>query len=303
MREEFPLVSIITPSLNQGKFIEDTLESVRNQDYPNIEHIVVDGGSTDTTLDILKKHENTYSLKWISEPDRGQSDAVNKGFKMARGSVIGWLNSDDAYISKDVISFIVTEFANTPDMDVLYGDVALIDENSLILQVRLAPEFDYHRLLRDDFIPEPSTFYRRSVVNEHELDINIDLPMDYEYWLRLAKNSIQFRHVNKILSAARIHQDMKTLSRAKEMNTETEQVKIKYGQKFGPRYYQRKKLDNILFTLLTVYGTTKMVKLFLHTRENHLAFPINFDSVLRAVFRQLFFYSRFSRALLPLFFR
>jgi glycosyltransferase involved in cell wall biosynthesis len=113
-----PLVSIVTPSYNQGRFIEATLLSVRNQDYPNIEHLVIDGGSSDNTVEILEKYEKVYNLKWISEPDKGQSDAVNKGFERARGLIIGWLNSDDIYIDQQVISYIVSKSKEFSDADV-----------------------------------------------------------------------------------------------------------------------------------------------------------------------------------------
>lgn len=105
-----PLVSIITPSFNQGRYIEQNILSIINQNYPLIEHIIVDGGSTDETIDILKKHESSYNLRWISESDEGQADAVNKGFNMAHGEIIGWLNSDDVYYDITTISRIVDAF-------------------------------------------------------------------------------------------------------------------------------------------------------------------------------------------------
>ncbi|MEM2568057.1 MAG: glycosyltransferase, partial [Candidatus Bathyarchaeia archaeon] len=103
MTKNDTLVSIITPSLNQGRFIRETLLSVKSQDYPCIEHIVIDGGSTDDTLMILKRYEGTYNLRWISEPDEGHSDAVNKGFRMAQGEIVGWLNSDDVYFDRSTV--------------------------------------------------------------------------------------------------------------------------------------------------------------------------------------------------------
>ena len=289
MKTNKPLVSIVTPSFNQGRFIEDTILSVKNQDYPNIEHIVVDGGSTDNTLDILKKYEGTYNMRWISEPDEGQSDAVNKGFRMAKGEIIGWLNSDDVYFTRGVISYVVEQFMKNPDVDVIYGDNACIDEDTQLIKVRHTPDYSFSRLLRVDYIPQPSTFFRRKVILTHKLDVNIDLPMDYEYWLRLAVDGMKFKHVKKILSANRIHKAMKTRSRWQEMKAETRKVQDKYGQEFGTKYLLLRQLDNALFALLKVYGVKTIVKLYSNPEEQNLAFPAKFDTLPKAILRQLFY--------------
>ena len=114
-----PLVSIITPSYNQGMFIEDTILSVKNQDYQNVEHIIIDGGSTDNTMDILKRYEGAYNMRWTSEPDRGQSDARNKGWRASNGQIVGWLNSDDVYLEKNTIGYVVEQFASHQDADIV----------------------------------------------------------------------------------------------------------------------------------------------------------------------------------------
>jgi glycosyltransferase involved in cell wall biosynthesis len=294
MSLEKPLVSIITPSYNQGRFIEETLLSVRNQDYPNIEHIVVDGGSTDTTLEILKRYEDTYNLRWLSESDRGQSDAINKGFRMSKGEIIGWLNSDDVYFSRDVISYVVDKFLKLRDTAVIYGNSVDIDENSLILRTHYPTSwFSYRVLLLSDFIIQPSTFFRRAVVQEHELDISIDSPMDYEYWLRLAKNGVRFKHVDKILAAYRSHSATKTMSRWEEMKTQTRQVQERYGQKFNTQYHLFRFLNLVLLLLLRIYGVTGLIKMFLSPSKLNLAFDASFDSVFKAGARQLFYLFKF----------
>jgi len=284
-----PLVSIVTPSYNQGRFIEDTILSVKNQDYPNIEHIIVDGNSTDNTLDILKKYEGTYNMRWISEPDEGQSDAVNKGFRMAKGEIIGWLNSDDVYFTKDVISYVVKEFSKS-EADVIYGDHVTINENNLILKIRhIVPWFSYARLLRVDFICQPSTLSRRTVIQKYQLDIDLDLPMDYEFWLRIAKDDMKFKYVHRILSADRRHTTAKTISRWEEMKADTRKIQEEYGQKFNIRYHFLRQFDNILFALLKICGVKKIIELYLHSEKQNLAFPAKFDSLLKAVLRQLFY--------------
>lgn len=285
-----PLVSIITPSYNQGRFIEETLLSVKNQNYPNIEHIVLDGGSTDNTLEILKKYEGAYNMRWLSESDRGQSDAVNKGFRMAKGEIVGWLNSDDVYFSKDVIFYVVNKFQELKDADVIYGNSVNIDEDSLILRTCYPTSwFSYKLLLLGNLTGQPSTFLRRIIVQEHELDVSIDLPMDYEYWLRLAKNGFKFRHVNKILAAYRMHSATKTMSRQEEMKTQTRRVQEQYGQKFNAQYYLFRFLELVLLLLLRIYGVTGLIKIFLNPSKQNLAFNASFDSVFKAMARQLFY--------------
>lgn len=288
MKEDLPLVSIVTPSYNQGRFIEDTILSVKNQDYPNIEHIVVDGCSTDNTLEILKKYENEYNLRWISEPDEGQSDAVNKGFRMAKGEIIGWLNSDDVYFDIHVISNVVRSFYKYNDADLIYGDGIIINEDNLILSVsHVILWFSYNRLLRRQFFFQPSSFFRREVVQNYKLDGNIDLPMDYEYYLRLATNGLKFKHVNRILSAYRMHSATKTQSRLEEMKAETRKVQERYGQKFNIRYHLLRQFDKILSTLLIIYNVKTITKLYLTPEKQNLAFPAKFDSLSKALLRQL----------------
>ena len=285
-----PLVSIVTPSYNQGQFIEATLLSVKNQDYPNIEHVVIDGGSSDNTLEILKKYEKEYNLKWISEPDKGQSDAVNKGFERASGEIVGWLNSDDVYIDRGVISYVSGKFAEFNDVDVIYGDGVIIDENNLVLKaIHYIPRFSFRRLVRLDFIVQPSCFLRKRVVQQCKLRTDIDLPMDYEYYLRLAAQGFKFRHVNRALAAARWHGEAKSVSRGEELKAESRKVKELYGQSYDPSYYLSFLLDDILLLLLKVYGLRTIMALRANSKRHQLAFPAKFDSLPKAIIRQLSF--------------
>lgn len=288
MRDDLPLVSIVTPSYNQGGFIEDTLLSVKNQDYLNIEHIVVDGKSTDNTLKILKKYEGTYNMSWISEPDEGQSDAINKGFKMAKGKVIGWLNSDDVYFDTRVISNVVRSFYKYNDADLIYGDGVIINEDNLILRIcHVTPWFSYNWLLHAQFLFQPSSFFRREVIQNYKLDTNLDLTMDYEHYLRLAANGLKFKHVNRILSAYRMHSATKTQSRLEEMKAEKRKVQERYGQKFGVRYRLLRQFDNALFALLAMYGVKTIMRLYFNPEKQSLAFLAKFDSLPKAILRQL----------------
>jgi glycosyltransferase involved in cell wall biosynthesis len=205
-----PKISIVTPSFNQGAFIEEALVSVKAQNYPNVEHIVIDGASTDQTLDILRRYAGTPGwehLRWISEPDQGQSDALNKGFRMATGGIVGWLNSDDRY-RRGCFATIAEGFAQHPRADVLYGDYTWIDEKGCIKGIRREIEFNrfilsYHHVL---YIATVSTFFRHSLFEDGNL-LNIDLQyaMDYEFFLRLAEKGYQFQHLPSILADFRWH--------------------------------------------------------------------------------------------------
>ena len=132
---KLPLVSVVTPSYNQGQFIEETILSVLKQDYPRIEYMVIDGGSNDGSVDIIKKYENSLAY-WVSEVDNGQSHAINKGWSKCNGEIIAWINSDDTYVIPNAISEVVKGFQQNPEWAMLYGDSWYIDEHSNIIKER-----------------------------------------------------------------------------------------------------------------------------------------------------------------------
>jgi len=289
--DEHPLVSIVTPSYNQGKFIEDTLSSVKNQDYPNIEHIVVDGGSTDNTLAVLNRFKKEYNLRWVSEPDLGQSDAINKGFRMSKGEIVGWVNSDDVYFDKQAVSYIVEQFKSYRDVGVIHGDSLLINKDNLIIRVRHAfLWFSHERLLRGNIIIQSAAFFRRSVVQSNKLDISLDLVMDYEYWLRLIKAGLKFKRVNRVLSANRIHPAAKArLRNQEERGAERRRVQEKYGQRFGVWYNLLSFFDVLISVpLKRLAGLNIVVRLYTNFERKNLAFPAKFDSCPKMMLRQLF---------------
>lgn len=204
-----PLVSVLTPSFNQGRWLSDTLQSVRRQSYPAKEHIVVDGGSTDDTLTVLLSAGE--GVRWISEPDRGQSHALNKAFSMSRGEVIGWLNSDDAYFGCNAIETAVRELEHHPDAVVVYGHAALVDASGLILHFVWVPELTQSLLRAGNFIVQPSVFVRRSALDDALVDESLDFVMDRDLWLRLAHLG-PFVRVDRVLAIDRHQMHRKAIT-------------------------------------------------------------------------------------------
>lgn len=182
-------VSIITPSFNQAPFLEATMQSVLNQDYPDVEYLVVDGGSTDGSVDLIRKYEDRLAW-WTSEPDRGQTDAINKGFNRATGDVLAWLNSDDTY-EPGAISEAVRYLEAHPEVGLVYGDANFIDENGRVIGTFNARQTDYNRLMRGAvYLPQQAAFFRAGLWRAvGPLDPTFYFAMDYDLWVRIAKIS------------------------------------------------------------------------------------------------------------------
>lgn len=195
-----PLVSILTPSYNQGSYIRDTLNSVACQTYPNIEHIIMDGGSTDETVRVLEATGD--GVVWRSEPDRGQAHAINKAFSESSGQIIGWLNSDDAYFDCTVVERVVEYFDGHPAVDVVYGHAARTDENGRIVWILWVPPFSYARFKKLNFIVQPAAFIRRGALEQPMLNEEFEFAMDWELWMRLAQKH-RFARLDDVLAIDR----------------------------------------------------------------------------------------------------
>jgi glycosyltransferase involved in cell wall biosynthesis len=219
-----PLVSVVTPSFNQGAYVREAIESVRAQTHTPVEHIVVDGGSTDGSLDILAEFDN---VRWISEPDRGQSHALNKGFSIARGEVLGWLNADDAYEPRAVAEAVEA----LSDAALVYADVTRVnDDGRNPRRIRSRATFDlWTELNLGCGIYSPAVFFTREALSAvGEIDEDLQLTMDYDLWLRIGKR-FPVRHVDAVWGVQRIHDEAKTIRAYDEFWPERLAVSRRHG--------------------------------------------------------------------------
>lgn len=224
---DFPLVTVVTPSFNQGRFIKETIESVLTQDYPNVEYIVVDGGSTDETVEILKSYGDR--IRWVSEKDNGQADAVNKGIRMARGQIIGWLNSDDIYLP-GAIHEAVRILSGNACLGMVYGEGYHVAESGEIIERYPTEPFNYKRLAEVCFVCQPTGFLRRDALMQVGLlREDLHLCLDYELWMRIGKQ-YQIAYTPKYMATSRLYDSNKTLSRKNEVYFEAiNAVKMHFG--------------------------------------------------------------------------
>jgi glycosyltransferase involved in cell wall biosynthesis len=196
--EKLPLISIITPSFNSMPYLAENIESVMNQNYGKIEHIIIDGGSTDGTVELLKSYPH---IDWVSERDKGQSQAINKGFSKARGKIIGWLNSDDTY-NPGAIEKAVQYFINNPAIDLIFTDVNIIDEKGKIIGISRGDDYDLQRILTFNMVKQPSLFMRRKVIDDLSgLNEELHYVMDREFWLRAGINNFKIQYLKDFVFA------------------------------------------------------------------------------------------------------
>lgn len=223
-----PKITIVTPSYNQGQFLEETIQSVLGQCYPNLEYIVMDGGSTDNSVEIIKKYEKHLAY-WVSEKDGGQSAAINTGFGRATGDILGWLNSDDMYLP-GALSFIAG-CLDTQKPEIVFGNCIHLRENTVALYgsdaVRAAAEGS---LTMHDYIIQPSSFWTgKAWETVGRLDDSLHYSFDWEWFLRAEQAGIPFTAVNKYLSVYRLHEAHKTGSGAGKRQTELAEIYKRYA--------------------------------------------------------------------------
>ena len=209
---ELPRVSIVTPSYNQARFLEQTIQSVLEQDYPNLEYFVMDGGSTDGSLEIIQRYAPRLA-GWVCEKDRGQTDALNKGFARATGQILAWLNSDDTY-EPGAVSAAVAALTSRPDAAAIYGEANFIDENGRVIGRFPAAQTDLPRLRRGYVhVPQQATFFRGDLWRAiGPLDPSFYFAMDYDLWVRLAGSGPLIYLPGQVWANFRLHSGAKTIA-------------------------------------------------------------------------------------------
>ena len=226
--ENFPLVSIVTPSYNTLKYIKETVKSINDQQYPNLQHIIMDGGSNDGTLEYGRSLKNTT---FISEKDKGQSNAINKAFDLCKGDIIGWLNSDDTY-NRGTINFVVKYFEANKNIEFIHSDVNIIDANSKIIRRSKVEELTLEKILFNNPIKQPALFMRKSTLDKlGRLNEDLHYVMDMEFWLRMILKDIKGVYISdKVLSNFRMMSGTKSVESAPNFLKEWKEVLENYQQ-------------------------------------------------------------------------
>jgi len=234
-----PLVSIITPSYNQAAYLEQTIQSVLHQIGVQLEYFVIDGASSDGSLEIIQRYASQLS-GWVSEPDSGQADAINKGFARASGKYIAWLNSDDIYLP-DAISRAVSLLETNPQLGMVFGDAITIDPNGTTLNQLIFGDWGLEDLLGFRIICQPAVFMRRSILEQAGyLDLSYHFMLDHQLWLRMARLA-PIQHIPEILAAARHHPGAKNVNQAAAFGDEALRILqwIKQQSEFQAYYTAR----------------------------------------------------------------
>jgi glycosyltransferase involved in cell wall biosynthesis len=217
-----PLVSVITPSFNQAPYLEAAMMSVLNQNYPAIEYLVVDGGSSDGSQEIIKSYADQLTW-WVSEPDQGQADAINKGFKKAKGEIVAWLNSDDLYLPW-TIHDAVQVFSKNPEAGMVYGDAVSADGTGRLLNELRFESWGLEDLLQFKVICQPAVFMKRSVVEKvGYLDSSYHFFLDHQLWIRLARTT-NLVHQPRIWAVSRYHAEAKNVTMASQSGKEVYRI-------------------------------------------------------------------------------
>jgi len=246
--------SIVTPSFNQGRYLRDCIESVRAQKGVEFEHLIIDAGSTDETLSVLREYPH---LQWVSEPDKGMSDGINKGFLKAAGDWVMWLNTDD-YLMPDTLKKVADFATRHPDTHLIYGDSIFVNENKKFIRRRREHRFDFQVLLfYGCYIQSTATFIRRDIIQAgHILNVDYRVCMDYEYYVRLARLGYRFRYLPEVLAAFRWHETNTSAVHIQRRHAERWRVKREHLRLTG---HTKLQAQWVLQLLLWIYHGKRLL--------------------------------------------
>lgn len=235
----YPSIAIVTPTFNQGRFIERTVRSVMDQAYPALNYAIYDGASKDDTVSVVQGLAAEYDFKWKSEPDNGQADAINKAFSMVDGEIMGWLNSDDLLMPRALL-FVGAFFDQNPDVDVIYGHRLLINENDMEIGRWITPPYHDDALTYFDYVPQETLFWRRNIWEKAGGKLNVDFhfALDWDLLQRFRKAGAKIVRVPRFLGCFRVHPEQKTSAKMADVG-KTEMSWLRPDFAVNPREKRR----------------------------------------------------------------